>query len=375
MKIYKVGILGGGIAGLSCAYHLNKKGITDFVVVAKELGGRVRSSADGKVNYGTYYVRSDYKHILSFVHLKRKILNEDFLIITDKGSMTIKQVIRKNFWHLLKLLIPLIRFKAKFRKFRKESEFRSQKEIIESDSILSNLYLKTSKEYLKEKGLERMYPAAEAMARLHGFTTLNNAPAFLLLEFGLGVFYPIFELEFKLNELIAGLQKRIILDEAVSVKKDGDHWAIKSKSQEIFCEYLVSALPINISNDFFNLNLKTNGAISVHVFHITGSLKPQYQTTRYTVFSRGDEIGILGQADDSYLLYSFKEDVDLSKYFMNYQIIAKKHWDPALFIGSNLVELKQKENLFLIGDYNLPGLEDAFITGMCAANLIISSQL
>ncbi len=371
-KIYKVGILGGGISGLSCANHLNKNGITDFVLVTKELGGRICSSSDHQVNYGAYYVRSDYKHMLPFVTLKRKIKLRDLSVITDQGRVRIKQIIRENFWSLIKLLPALIKFRIKFKKFRKESEYKSQKQLIESDPELKKLYKQSSEEFLRDRGLGSIYQLAGAIVRSNTFAMLKNVSAFLFLDLSLGLFYNNYEYEFKLNELIADYTNRIVLSEVASVQRGKDFWIIKSEAREIWCKNLVSALPVNVTNDLLNLNLKINKFASAYSLHIRGTLRPQYQASIFSVFSEGDEPAILRQSDHSYLLYSSKDDVDLSKYFMDYEVLTKKYWNPAIFSGSDLIELKQQEDLFIIGDSNLPGLEDSFITGICAANLIIN---
>ena len=50
----------------------------------------------------------------------------------------------------------------------------------------------------------------------------------------------------------------------------------------------------------------------------------------------------------------------------------RHHWDPAFNLeGDTLLECEQGENLYPIGDGNVCGLEDSFITGLYAANRIL----
>ena len=52
-------------------------------------------------------------------------------------------------------------------------------------------------------------------------------------------------------------------------------------------------------------------------------------------------------------------------------IIERIDWDPALSVGGDaLLECEQAPHLYMIGDHNICGLEDADITGLDAANQI-----
>ncbi len=83
----KTVIIGGGISGLACArtLHAAKR---PFLIITEDVGGRIRRSADGTVNLGAYYVRSDYSHINEFVERGRRIRRRDTLRGTENGSFT-----------------------------------------------------------------------------------------------------------------------------------------------------------------------------------------------------------------------------------------------------------------------------------------------
>ena len=65
IKFAETIIIGGGISGLSCARKL-KDNEKEFLLITENIGGRIISSSDGKINYGAYFVGSDY-----FYHLLR----------------------------------------------------------------------------------------------------------------------------------------------------------------------------------------------------------------------------------------------------------------------------------------------------------------
>ena len=59
-------IIGAGVAGLGCARQLAKHK-RDFLIITENIGGRISTSDDGRVNYGAYFVLNNYKHILPFI--------------------------------------------------------------------------------------------------------------------------------------------------------------------------------------------------------------------------------------------------------------------------------------------------------------------
>ena len=77
MKLNKTIIIGAGISGLACARTLSENG-EDFIIISEDIGGRILTSQDGKVNYGAFFVCSDYDNVLKFVKLKSQIRLRDF---------------------------------------------------------------------------------------------------------------------------------------------------------------------------------------------------------------------------------------------------------------------------------------------------------
>ena len=54
-------IVGGGIAGISCALHLLEGG-EEFTLITDDIGGRVSYSPQKDVNYGAYFIMSNYSY-------------------------------------------------------------------------------------------------------------------------------------------------------------------------------------------------------------------------------------------------------------------------------------------------------------------------
>ena len=70
-------IIGGGISGLACGRRLQQFN-KDFLIISSDIGGRILTSSDGSVNYGAFFVCSDYNNLLNYVKLKNRIRLRDF---------------------------------------------------------------------------------------------------------------------------------------------------------------------------------------------------------------------------------------------------------------------------------------------------------
>ena len=82
------------------------------------------------------------------------------------------------------------------------------------------------------------------------------------------------------------------------------------------------------------------------------------------------DIVMVHEPDETCLFYSKTPTPDLGLYFKQHRVIFQKHWDAAFFLGSHVLECERGEGLYLIGDHSICSLEDAFITGLFAANRI-----
>ena len=84
---YETVIVGAGIAGLACARRLHDSE-RSFLLITKNVGGRVRTSVDGTVNLGAYYVRDDYSHVNQFVDRGRRMKRRQILRGDPSGSFS-----------------------------------------------------------------------------------------------------------------------------------------------------------------------------------------------------------------------------------------------------------------------------------------------
>jgi len=90
------------------------------------------------------------------------------------------------------------------------------------------------------------------------------------------------------------------------------------------------------------------------------------------LFSHPSEVQAVADLfNGTYLFYYKNKQPSLDTYFHKPKIIAHHFWDPVGTInGHNLIESVRGNNMYLIGDYNVAGLEESYITGIFCANQI-----
>ena len=154
MKKYKIIIIGGGLAGLGCAKKLYEAG-QEFKLITENIGGRVMTSPDGKVNYGAYYITQDCKNIKPYIDNLNPIRIKDFYFHKKgKPYSFFSPKIIKYLPAILKLSLDLLIFRRHFNALRKKAINSSSKKLIEKDPLLRKYYHQKADEYIKKRGLE-----------------------------------------------------------------------------------------------------------------------------------------------------------------------------------------------------------------------------
>ncbi len=370
-------IIGGGISGLSCARELHGSS-RDFLLISKELGGRITSSADGEVNYGAFYVRSDYTHVLPFVKRGRPFKPSRFSVKRSGETLGIWEIFFRHPILFLKLLAHIYRFNYGYQKFKKNSLKYSQFEAIKKDLYLKKLLEIDAMSFLKEAGLQPLASYfLDQTIRSTAFMDVEekNVSALTMFACLLLFILPTYEFRLDIKKLISGLEGSILIDEVISTEYKDGLWSIKTAGGKTFCsEVLVAGMPIHITKELLSLDIETNQKISVFMAHVKGVLKVEYREVDECValpIHSGGDIVITREPNGTELFYSHDPNYDLSKYYESHEVIAKHYWHPAGYIGKTMLPCEFENNLFVIGDNNVCGMEDAAITGIYAANKIL----
>ena len=191
-EIYETIIVGGGIAGIGC---LRSLGSRDTLLLTQDVGGRISVSRDRCVNYGAYYVRKDYTHILSFVYLKRRIFPNDLLFETNKRLWRAHSLFIHHPVLMFRFLKKLKQFDKHYQQFKKASEHVSQKIALSHDPFLTDIFQKDAKTYLHEQNLTSCISLfLDSIIKSSAFIDVENhdVSAGFMFQLSLILLYPIY---------------------------------------------------------------------------------------------------------------------------------------------------------------------------------------
>lgn len=371
-------IVGAGIAGVACAQRLQQQG-KNFLVITENIGGRIQSSADNTVNYGAYFVTKNYHHILPFVQKKQR-LKLFKLAFHDKHShtYTLWKIVRRYPKESFRLFLYLRKFGKHYEKFKKQCEYRSQKSVLESNKFMYDLYQQTASHFIFQHNFNNLAKfILNEGVYLCTFLPPQKISAFDYLRLCLGLIIPVYEFSFNTPIAVAKFSDKIMIDRVTRlVHTTKKRYVIDTLSGSRFtAKHVVIATSPEVAKKLLHLP-KIKQFSSAYLFHIQGKLKSRWQYGQFELFNEHSKIiFIRQQSNGTYLLYSKIAHPNLNDYFNQPLVLATIAWRHAFsIIGKSLLEAKQRKNLFLIGDCNITGLEDAYITGVYAANQIIQTH-
>lgn len=370
-------IIGGGLAAMACAKYLHEAG-KQFVLVSDRLGGSIVTSEDGSVNYGAYYVTEDYHHVNQFVTRGRKISQSHTTFHTKQSSYT--SFGRKVFSHyeqFSRYKDYLNAIRPDFLAFRKAAETMDQVEALKQFPELYKLYSMPAKEFIENNNFrEFIDDYIGQITYATAFVRADDLEAFDLLWLSFPLILNTHEFIFHPEALTApfahSVEKGLVTElDRTNPKQYVVH---TQDGATIMANNVVVATPTNVAQKLLGIP-EVNTATSVHMMHIRGTLKPDLAKRTYNFFSNESPIRVIAeQANGTYLVYVHDSQLNFEEFFESHEVITTKHWDPAFnLVGSVLLPSIQGPNLYLAGGHNICSLEDAFITGIFAANSIINS--
>ena len=381
MKVYNTVIVGAGIAGIAAAKTLQRSDPSlDWLIVSPDIGGRIVSSKDGAVQYGAYFAISNYKNAFSVIEKGKR------LRVFNLGLYRPNQKPRSGyriFLHpiqVIRLLVMMGRFSKRYKKFKAVSAIAGQKKALQADSYLHKLFTTNAEQFADEHGfgqIARDY--ISFWVRAISFTTLNRVSAFDLLRFSAGAFSGYHHYSFEPNVLRNEWGDKYLQAEVNSINraKHQGHYEIQVGDKTVLAKKVILATPPGVTQGLIQLE-RVKEPIDAYMLHIDGEMHPKWHTKAdFLVFDESyNVISIAKEKDGSFLLYARLPEPDLDKFFKSHELIATKHWSPAfnLVVDDTLIDQEIDDHFYIAGDFNIAGIEDAYITGVYAANRVLQES-
>ncbi len=373
-KNHNIIILGGGVSGLAAAFTLTRHN-KDFLLISENIGGRVENK--NGINYGAYFATHQYKNLQPFLKFKKEIKKTDIEFHRNGKAYKMFSIrFAKVFLQYIKFVWSMIQFRSKYNTFKKRCETTEQKIALEQDLHLKHLYHENASEWINKNGIRKLVDefASEPLYALT-FSTPNEMNAFFFLQWSSEIFlHRVFEFDIDWDLLQKGFEDNIALDTVTEIKQTPTGYEVITKTESYTCTHLISALPFWVSDKLLGSKHK-HILINAYMHHIKGTLRTEWKNKSMNLFAPGSQsFAIVEQTDGTFLLYSRHKTIDLEKFFENYTIITEKSWEPAFANPNNIFSFDVNNRLTVIGDVNIPGMEDSFISGIYAANKIIKQS-
>jgi hypothetical protein len=366
-------IIGAGMAGLACAKKLKSAG-KDFLIITENVGGKIQMSDDNRVNLGACLIMNNYKNVLPLIKKSRRIRLTEFSL--HDGLLKPYGLAKIILYPLqiLRFIPKLLKFRAAYERFKKETEAKGQKKALESSSYLTDLYKTTAQNFARKNGIFELTEKilSQPLYACTGLPLSDNS-AFDLLRLSLGLITPTYEFSFAKEEIISVFSDRLIFDTVIKITQGDPHTLYTKSGRQYQAKNIVVATPPQIAQKLLNIsNLKKPN--DIFSFYLEGTTKNSWGDKRYQTFDSTSEMVVLDNISNAkHVLYSKNENPNFSVIFENYKVLERRSWKPAFHLmGPVLLDCQQAKDLYLTGDHNVAGLEDAYITGLFAANEIIN---
>ncbi|MFH2009473.1 MAG: NAD(P)-binding protein [bacterium] len=371
-------IVGGGISGLACGRALAQAG-HDFLLVTDRAGGRMYTSDTG-LPFGAAYITSDYRHVLPLADHGKRISKKD--VYTWDGSRFITMLSPRNVWRLGKLATLyrlLTSFRRRLNELRRRAPFECQAALMEADPLLRRYVEQPATDFVREHHLEEVtevYSAPLFHSTL--FVPWQEANAFYYLANLFPILVSTYPLDLRraAERLTDGWNDRVLLQKITAVEElDGEGFIAHAGERRWQAKNLVLAIPDRNARSLLEVPSFARD-VPYATLHVRGRRRRQF-VTGGIVFLRSEHPArvLWPQANGDDIVFSATTDPDLSAYYEGYELTGAVYWKTAVQLSSDRWRpLEPRPHLFTIGDHNIVGLEDCYLTGLYAANRILGRR-
>ncbi len=377
-------IIGGGIAGLACARRLRDAG-HPFLLVTDRLGGRMHAAATAP--FGATYLTSDYRHVGRYVGRGPRIHKRDAYFRDGDRLITLfdpANLIRLP--TILRFFAQVRDYRRHLNRLRQRTPFECQAESLRQNPFLTRCVCQSAAEFIRENALQDGH-AVFAGPIVH--STMFTAPETLNTFHYLFCLFPILLATYladftgTLAKLTAGFEGSIVRSRVVALdlgRSDGFRMTLEN-GVEYRPRNVVVATPGHNTRSFCpELDRAAEDGVRevpICTLHVAGRRRLDYRPGKMVFLRPGEPATVLLPLPDGIhdLLFSHSHEPDLSAYYHHWQVVRKTCWKTALVLsGPAWRPLAPRPNVYTIGDHNICGLEDSFLTGLHAANRILEQS-
>lgn len=300
-------IVGGGIAGMSCALKLLEEN-QDFLLITDVLGGRMMYSEKEKVNFGAYFIMDNYNNVKKLVK-KETLLKPTTACFHNSPTeffpvISLHTLVRAP--QFLRFLKVMKEFQAHYEPYKEKCMVMSQKDALNSDPYMADIFVKPASEFIKEKRFEKVaFDYVSKFSYACTGVSMDKITALDFLNVSMGMMVPINRFKFDQKAMADKLGKHLIMETITKIEsKDGKHILTGKSGQSYEAENIVIATPAAITKGLLGLE-KIRQTCRLYVFHVTAKLKPNFAKYEMNLFPFESEIVFTSIQDDgSYLIYS-----------------------------------------------------------------------
>ena len=385
MQCFETIIIGGGISGLACGKTLSAGGAS-FLLIAKRVGGRISAPGNLLWNLGATYLTSDYRHTSQYIGRHKRIRRRDTYFWDRDRYLTVfhpRNV--KRLSAIARLYRRLACFRRHLNLLRKRCIDLPQVEALQLDPLLSEYVKQPAGDFIHENRLDEVNTVfANPMVNSTVFLPASEINAFNYLDALLPFLLPVYAVDSRgtVAALTSGWSDRIRQSEVLTVERlDQDLFRISTDDAEFQARRVVVATPPSVASKLCS-EWPTEDAAGVRettkcAHLVRGERRQAYLPGKVLFLRPGQTTTVLfpNKAASADVLFTDTLDPDLAEYYVNFKIISSFRWEPAIVLAnSTWRSLEPLPGMYAIGDRNLCGLEDSYLTGICAARRILRAE-
>lgn len=368
-------VIGAGSAGLSCAHTLQQAG-ANYLLISDTLGGRICYDPAAGVNFGAYFVMANYHNAKKLVTRKTLINKLSCRFHDGNGNSfaTLSTNTLKRLPGFVRFGLLMARFMRHYERFKTNCEYMSQREAMAVDPYLGRLYEQPATEVIAKHRIGAV--ARDYVSKFSYACTgvdMDTITALDFLNVCQGLVIPIHRFSFdelaERDRLGDHFQRGRVIAHSQS---DGIHTLELADGSTVQARNVVFATPASVTANFLGLG-DIRSACELYVEHVRGQLRPDLSGEQMNLFPFTSPIIFTAAQDDgSYLVYSREPELELSRLFVQHEVIGRKEWAKAMYVsGRAYVEQQYGDSTYVAGDHNGLGLEPSAISGIYAAQQII----